>query len=398
MRNPGPLPDPRPRPPAPAEGTSAVARDTNPADDVDNGPDSEVAAATAATTDAAAADSTADSAAGGAETDVPAANVGPNASLGGLDFDNLFEDEDGLFVPGSGGQASSAARSASAMAVGKPMPDERARQTPSTTARKDPPPLPGKQSKVKGPKIKKGCRVKVKKKHLILAIRADEHKDAHDFVSKFPRGDRNFFGKVIQKEGSGNTGIYLIEFGELPLDSRRFPIARKNIKVLRDNEVEKEFDREHEEMVEECTGKKPSRRNAAKESVQEFLALSPEEQKSAKSYTQKFGPGDEEAVQWTILADNEQIVIDAMGGESANKSPFKVDIPWDPDMNKVDYNEIFFKYFFPSLAGKAKLLDKWLSDPRCPRYETAKNDKIKFDREDDEDPAKLVSTSGIERR
>mmetsp|Transcript_9413 Transcript_9413/g.20280 ORF Transcript_9413/g.20280 Transcript_9413/m.20280 type:complete len:903 (+) Transcript_9413:61-2769(+) len=401
-----------PSAPRPVEGLpvgfpgDATRRD--PADD-DAGPDSEVAAATAATaatttatttattsttTDAGAADvpdsnskAAADDADAGAE-EVLAADVDPNALLESLtefDFDNLVEDANGLLVPGPAGQ-SAPARSASAMSVGKPLPDERATATPSTTARKEPPKKNGEKKK-NGPKIRKNCRVKVKKKHLIRSIKADEHKAAFDLVSKFPRGDRNFFGKVI---GKANGSLWSIEFDELPLDSKKFPIARTNIKVLAAQETEKEFDREEEEMIEKCAGNKPSRRSIEKECVQEFLSLSLEEQKSAKSYAQKFGPGEGEAIQWTILADNEQIVTDAMGEEAANKSPFKVDIPWDPDVNKVDYNETFFKFFFPSLAGKAKLLDKWLSDPRCPRYDTAKNDKIVFHREDDEDPDKLI--------
>ena len=40
-------------------------------------------------------------------------------------------------------------------------------------------------------------------------------------------------------------------------------------------------------------------------------------------------------------------------------SPFKIDIPWDPDPANVDYNKIFFDHFFPDLTGKAKVMDEF---------------------------------------
>ena len=75
------------------------------------------------------------------------------------------------------------------------------------------------------------------------------------------------------------------------------------------------------------------------------------------------------------------------------KSP--LDIPWSNDPGKVNYNRIFFDNFFPDLSGKAKVTDKFFYDVQAPMYATFKNDNIKFDRPDDEDPDHLVSVSYI---
>jgi len=89
--------------------------------------------------------------------------------------------------------------------------------------------------------------------------------------------------------------------------------------------------------------------------------------------------------------DGEEVDMDAMLESSMNQSPFRIDIPWDPDPEKVNYNKIYFDYFFPSLDGKAEVMDKFFDDPRAPMYSTVNNDNIKFHRPHDDDPDHLVS-------
>ena len=84
--------------------------------------------------------------------------------------------------------------------------------------------------------------------------------------------------------------------------------------------------------------------------------------------------------------------MDAMDPEVIKKSLFKKDIPWDEGRRKVEYNKIFFDQFHPDLTAKSTLLDEWLSDPRCPVFSMAQQDKIKFNRPDEEDPDCLVGT------
>ena len=59
-------------------------------------------------------------------------------------------------------------------------------------------------------------------------------------------------------------------------------------------------------------------------------------------------------------SDGEEVDMDAMSESSMNQSLFRIDIPWDPDPEKVNYNEIYFDYSFPSLVGKAEVMDKFL--------------------------------------
>ena len=80
-----------------------------------------------------------------------------------------------------------------------------------------------------------------------------------------------------------------------------------------------------------------------------------------------------------------------MDEDLKKKSPFKFDIPLNPDQSKNDYNKISFKHFFPSLKGKAKLLDDYHDDLRSGAHNYVKSDKIKFHREDADDPDELVS-------
>ena len=94
---------------------------------------------------------------------------------------------------------------------------------------------------------------------------------------------------------------------------------------------------------------------------------------------------------WTILSDEEQITEDCMDAGLMSKSPFKVDIPWNPDRSKNDYSKIFFDYFFPCLKGKAKVLDEYHADVRSSAHNYVAHDNIKFHREDADDPDELVS-------
>ena len=48
------------------------------------------------------------------------------------------------------------------------------------------------------------------------------------------------------------------------------------------------------------------------------------------------------------------------------KSPFKIDIPWNNDPEKVNYNSIFVEHFFPDLTGKAKITDRFFDNVRAP--------------------------------
>ena len=124
----------------------------------------------------------------------------------------------------------------------------------------------------------------------------------------------------------------------------------------------------------------------------------------ASIFTYKYGEKDSDVVQWEILPEDIQITEDVMEKRARDendltedapnpliKSPFKKDIPWNPDKSKMDYNNIFFEHFFPDVAGLAEKMDRFLGDVRCGFHDTVCHDGIKFHRPYEDDPDCLVS-------
>ena len=81
--------------------------------------------------------------------------------------------------------------------------------------------------------------------------------------------------------------------------------------------------------------------------------------------------------------------MDTMEHPPPNESPMKLNVPWSARKEDIQFNDVFFGHFFPSLCGKAKLMDEFYSDPRCGMSTTIANDKIKFERTG-EDPDVLL--------
>jgi len=104
---------------------------------------------------------------------------------------------------------------------------------------------------------------------------------------------------------------------------------------------------------------------------------------------------------WHNPSEEEQITECPMERECVSMSDvetMRVRIPWDPDPSKVDYNKVLLDHFFPSMTGKAKVLDDFLyRQPKNPCIGNpwkvrAERDNVLFCREDSEDPDELVST------
>ena len=80
---------------------------------------------------------------------------------------------------------------------------------------------------------------------------------------------------------------------------------------------------------------------------------------------------------------------DTMDHPPKHKSPLVAEIPWDARKEAIPFNDVFFDHFFPSLAGKARLMDEFFSDARSGMLATIVNDNIKFERNGD-DPDVLL--------
>ena len=102
-----------------------------------------------------------------------------------------------------------------------------------------------------------------------------------------------------------------------------------------------------------------------KEMARDFLKLPVVTHQNAKSFQHYFGPGESDFIAWTILDNDKQIVEDMMDHPPKNCSPLKIDLPWDVRKEHIPSNDNFFKGFFPSLEGKAKLMDEFFSNPSC---------------------------------
>ena len=257
------------------------------------------------------------------------------------------------------------------------------------TAKKTADPKDGKkkQAKKKRLSVKLKCRVKVQRKKIARLVEPDSA--AGEIIKQFQRDDRNFSGTVVGKVAKN----WRVKFDDFPHDHEGVILHRDVFTVLGKDEDVPEYDRmtaEDQRIAEECatTDKKS---NHKKDSTDKFLQLTVEQLKTVKCYEMKYGDKDSDVVEWTVLADDEAIAEDAMNKEGTATPPMRKEIPWSPDTTKVDYNEIFFEHFFPSLKGKAKLMDKFLSNRKCPMYSTKAHDNIKFDREGEDDPDVLVS-------
>jgi hypothetical protein len=294
------------------------------------------------------------------------------------------------------------------MSVGVPNPSERAVTAATTTARA------GKKRTIA---CRKGVRVVIKRKKLksSIAIPSPEWtaiENVHD--------DALYYGTCLSSSGKG---VFNIQFDLLPCNHNEVSVPRRNFTTLAKDDDEPEFSHQADQETEETEaqgnlaadlddddeddllnnddgnpttttvnapgGRKKKNVNYSKKSQDDFLKLPAVTRQNAKSFQHYFGPGESDFVAWTILDDDEQIVEDMMDHPAKNVSPLKTALPWNVRKEDVPFNDNFFKGFFPSLEGKAKLMDEFFSDPRCGMESTIKNDKIQFEREGD-DPEVLL--------
>ena len=331
------------------------------------------------------------------------------------------------------------------MEVGKPTKHQRAKTPVTTTARKNKKKkgasggVENVAANAKGTRLKVGDRVTIKRCDFKSKIDVDSQN--WDVIKSHP-DQRKFKGTAMQSIGRKRWSVKLDELhaGE-DGKSNIIDVQRNHIHLLKGKD-EPAFDhrmRNIEQIVMECeqnrtcidgtpddsdseddggdeeggtpSRKKKGKRNHAKESIDNFLKMTAAEMRRAKTFEYAYGAGEDDTVKWTILGDGEQIINDPMdqarptrlpdeSDEDFNKrrddwrkrdNPYKKDIEWTPNAKDMEWWKIFFDHFFPSLKGKAYVMDLYLNNPRCSMYQTIKHDKIKFNREDEEDPDRIVS-------
>jgi hypothetical protein len=322
------------------------------------------------------------------------------------------------------------------MSVGVPPTGARVGVTPTTTARRPGKTRSGGGKSSSAPAAKKqpvcrvGRRVVVERQYVHIRVLPDQPGRA--VLDQFNRKFHNFYGLVFSK---AKHNVWNIKFDLFPSGADAVPIARKHIKkVLLPEDEEPAYDREQDAEsegedvtpveAEKQQRTKEGKKNYTGESVKAFLALDSDAMKVARAYQHKYGEKDEEAVDWVILKEEEEIMTCPMeleytakiaenSGEAAPKpggmtynnagprqastcpplcevDPMKIDIPWHQNPKENDYNTIFFKHFFPSLKGKAALADRIIHDPRSGYFHSATANNIKFHQPLKNDPDVLV--------
>ena len=284
----------------------------------------------------------------------------------------------------------------------------------------------------KGPRICPNARVVVLQRKLIGALLPDNpaFKAVNDKPPNFP-----FCGQVLKAAAVGNQvkgkKQHPIRFDLLPHDCNVIVCRRDVIRTLAKDEDEPEFDEkqaridallevsEHpnipsneygseddvashysgeqwdEEGMDSGKGKKKKKKRSVIEMEMFLNEQSDEEIKAATSYKHYYGEKNSEYIQWTILKDGEEIVEDVMQPPPADATPYGYNIGWSRFPKDLNYSQIFFDHFFPSLEGKAAVLDEYLASPMCSCHAMVVSDKIKFDRPSRSDPDYLVSLSCI---
>ncbi len=228
---------------------------------------------------------------------------------------------------------------------------------------------------------RKGARVKVTRSNLFHVLEHDEQRE----TLKGYGNSRNYYGRILS--GSGKQG-YNIRFDDLPAAFQDVTIKRRIlITVVEDGEEEKEHDHVNQlaaEDLAEITQKPAQKELPAKESINKFCSLETDTLSSAKKFDLRWGPGDDEVINWKILADGEHITEDPLD------VPNSVDYVSADEDNELsddtDLNDLFFEQFFPSVVGHAKIIDEFHADHRSPFHSTVTNDKIKFEDPEAEDP------------
>ncbi len=295
-----------------------------------------------------------------------------------------------------------------AMAVAEPGYNERGSVSAVTSARKSKykkksaTNTPSRHaSKSKKHQIAQGKRVYVERRAVKYLI--DVGSDAFQVIELYPSDKFRFFGVCLGK--APNSKLYKVRLDLLPSNENEIVLARKDIEVLGKGEEELPYlpsTRATDEMIEECAevvhppqGKQKAV-DYVKESYDYFSSLSTEMQAIARSFTFKYGKEDDNKIEWRILSETEQITVCPMEGKS-DQEVFHEDISWNSDPKEVDYNAVLFEKFFPSLEGKAKLLDEFLHrDSKNPKQgnpwkRRVEKDNITFHREGADDPDELVS-------
>jgi hypothetical protein len=173
-----------------------------------------------------------------------------------------------------------------------------------------------------------------------------------------------------------------------------FKMSQSNAKILitvveDHGEEEKEHNRVNQlaaEELAEITPKPAHKELPEKESIKTLCTLEIDTLSSTKKLDLRWGPGNDEVINWKILADGEHITKDPLDVLNSSVDYVSAAAQDNELSNDTDLNDFFFDQFFPSVVGRAKIIDQFHADHRSPFHNTVKNDKIRFEDPEAEDP------------
>jgi len=225
------------------------------------------------------------------------------------------------------------------------------------------------------PRIRVGHRVKVVQHDLYHMPMVMKNLDIQKVLEGQER-NRNYYGTVV--EGKGNS-MWVVTFDALPGGLKVINCLRNKIKLMSANEEEAEFDHTVENLF-TLQEKKKKQKNPAEESSAAFCSMGDETISSSTTFCHDYGKGKEDFVKWTILPDSEQITEDPMPPPDEPKfTEMMDDVPWSADAKEMDYNDTFFKVFFPSIEGHGEILNKWAHHADNAKWKTTvENNNINF--------------------
>ena len=278
---------------------------------------------------------------------------------------------------------------------------------------------------VKETRIGKGVRIFSERSKLITMVKQGDPQ--YDCINNAARAGFRFYGTVVA--GNKRKGYWEVEYDLFPAEGRTLVITRRQCSTLRDGDDEPIFDPKYDK-VNDATERlellesepeedfdlalpessddednngmgdgstKPKARKKKRKTrkvlgIESFLAMDDVAVNNATTFHHFYGEGNDDYIEWTILKEGEEITTDIMQHRPQDASPFAKHIEWHPQTMRVDYFDIFFTHFFPSLAGKAAVLDDYLSNPQCAGHLTYwVCDKVRFHRSDHPDPDYIVS-------
>ena len=252
------------------------------------------------------------------------------------------------------------------------------RASPVTTARQK------KKNQQKQIQIKKGVRVKIRRKNLYHILTTNSQKEK----TKGFNDNYNFYGRILS--GSAQQG-YNVEFSAFPVGEKTVFVKRRWLTAVAEDATD-EYDRvtDDPKVLDEIDEQEKKKKKTVYQlAIEKFVALEPEIQSVAKTFDMVYNEkGD--AIHWDILLDNEHIYVEDDPMKYPVELSPKKTVDFGEEGSYDEYGKIFFDEFFPDVTGHGKKLDKYFANINAPMYQTVANDKIKFNDETDRDPDWIV--------